>query len=171
MLSHELRTPLTPVMAAVSSLEQDARLPEEVRADINMILRNVSIQSRLIDDLLDLTRITRGRLALVEQKPLDLSLVLKDAAAVVASDLAAKQQTLVMRIEPLEGCFVKGDGARLQQVFWNLLKNAIKFSPLQAQIEITGEMTLPGAAPGGGRRGRPWNRHRVRGPETHLPAL
>ncbi len=142
MLSHELRTPLTPVMAAVSSLEQDARLPEEVRADINMILRNVSIQSRLIDDLLDLTRISRGRLALVEQKPLDLSLVLKDAAAVVASELAAKQQTLVMRIEPLEGCLVKGDGARLQQVLWNLLKNAIKFSPLQAQIEITGEMTF-----------------------------
>jgi signal transduction histidine kinase/CheY-like chemotaxis protein len=142
MLSHELRTPLTPVMAAVSSLEQDERLPEDVRADINMILRNVSVQSRLIDDLLDLTRITRGKLALVEQKPLDLSLVLKDAVAVVASDLGAKQQTLAMRVERLEGCLVKGDGARLQQVFWNLLKNAIKFSPVQAQIEITGEMTF-----------------------------
>jgi signal transduction histidine kinase/ActR/RegA family two-component response regulator len=142
MLSHELRTPLTPVMATVSSLERDERLPDDVRADIDMILRNVKIQSRLIDDLLDLTRITRGKLELVEQKPLDISLVLKDAASVVAADLEAKRQTLEMRIEPLKGCLVKGDSARLQQVFWNLLKNASKFSPAEARIELVAEMSL-----------------------------
>ncbi len=111
MLSHELRTPLTPVMASVSALERDERLPADVKADIHMILRNVAIQSRLIDDLLDLTRISRGRLELVEQKVLDLSMALRDAAVVVASDLGAKRQTLALRLAGLEGCLVKGDSA------------------------------------------------------------
>jgi signal transduction histidine kinase/ActR/RegA family two-component response regulator len=144
MLSHELRTPLTPVMAAVGALGEDDRLPPDIKGDIEMIHRNISLQSRLIDDLLDLTRITRGRLELVDPKPLNIAAVIKDSAAVVESERNAKQQGLTMDLEKLAGVMVTGDGHRLQQVFWNLLKNAIKFSPPKSQIVISGRLSETG---------------------------
>ena len=140
MLSHELRTPLTPVLAAVSVLGADDRLPADVRADIEMIRRNISVQRRLIDDLLDLTRITRGMLGL-EKEDLDIAALLREAAAVVAPERKAKQQALATNLEKLGGSIVHGDSARLQQVFWNLLKNAINFSPPNSQIVVLGELT------------------------------
>lgn len=135
MLSHELRTPLTPVLAAASALEADDRLPREARDDIHMIRRNINIQSRLIDDLLDLTRISRGKVDL-DQRILGLSSLLQDTAAIVAADLDAKNQTLDVDFSGIENLAVMGDGPRLQQVFWNLLKNAIKFSPANSVIDF-----------------------------------
>lgn len=133
MLSHELRTPLTPVLAAAGVLEHDPRIPEDVRQDIGMIRRNVAIQSRLVDDLLDLTKLERGKLAL-QMQPLDFAALLHETALIVSPDMDAKGQTLALDLLAAEGQRVEGDGPRLQQVFWNLLKNAVRFSPPQARI-------------------------------------
>jgi signal transduction histidine kinase/ActR/RegA family two-component response regulator len=139
MLSHELRTPLTPVLAAAGALENDPRLPAEVREDLEMIRRNVSVQSKLIDDLLDLTRISRGLLEL-DRRTVKMRSLLLDTAKIVSGELAAKGQKLVVNLDGLDGQMVKADGPRLQQVFWNLLKNANKFSPAGAEIELAGRL-------------------------------
>ena len=141
MLSHELRTPLTPVLAAVGELEQDGRLPSDVRDDLGMIRRNVTIQSRLIDDLLDLTKLERGKIDL-DRELLDMAKLLVETAAIVAPDVEAKAQHVSLELNGAEGCIVNGDGARLQQVFWNLLKNAIKFSPAAGRITVTAQVIL-----------------------------
>jgi len=135
MLSHELRTPLTPVLAAAGELERDERVPEDVREDLQMIRRNVAIQSRLIDDLLDLTRLERGKLKL-DTSALDLASLLQETTSIVAGDLDAKDQRVELNLDGVRGCRVEGDGPRLQQVFWNLLKNANKFSPRQSVITM-----------------------------------
>lgn len=135
MLSHELRTPLTPVLAAAGVLEQDERVPEDVRHDLQMIHRNVSIQSRLVDDLLDLTKLGRGKLEL-DTRPIDVAALLKETAVIVAGELDAKDQGLDLELGEADGSQVHGDGPRLQQVFWNLLKNANKFSPSKSRISV-----------------------------------
>jgi signal transduction histidine kinase/response regulator RpfG family c-di-GMP phosphodiesterase len=136
MLSHELRTPLTPVLVAAGALEGDPRLPEDARKDAALIRRNATVQSRLIDDLLDLTRVERGKIELHRQV-LRLREIICDAATIVEADLDARDQTLSMDLDMPEDASVDGDGARLQQVFWNLLKNAIKFSPQQGRISLS----------------------------------
>jgi signal transduction histidine kinase/CheY-like chemotaxis protein len=136
MLSHELRTPLTPVLAAVGELENDERIPHDARADLRMMRRNVAIQSRLVDDLLDVTRLGRGKLDLNSQY-LDLGALLQETATIVAPDLDAKDQVIDLQMGAADGFQVFGDGPRLQQVFWNLLKNAIRFSPCRARIRMT----------------------------------
>jgi signal transduction histidine kinase/ActR/RegA family two-component response regulator len=139
MLSHELRTPLTPVLAASGMLESDPRIPSDVREDLAMIRRNIAIQGRLIDDLLDLTRIECGKLDLNRQI-LNLPALLRDAVTIVAADVEAKEQRLELRCDVPEDCNVVADGARLQQVLWNLLKNAVKFSPVQSRIVFTAKL-------------------------------
>lgn len=136
MLSHELRTPLTPVLAAAGLLENDARLPEDVQADLAMIRRNVAIQSRLIDDLLDLTRLGRGKLE-IDRQPLEAARLIEETAAIVAPDLDAHEQVLSFDLTAAANGVVRGDRPRLQQVFWNLLKNAIKFSPPRSVIRVS----------------------------------
>jgi signal transduction histidine kinase/ActR/RegA family two-component response regulator len=136
MLSHELRTPLTPVLAAAGVLEHDARLPADVRDDLAMIRRNVGIQSRLVDDLLDLTKLGRGKLEL-DAQTLDVAALIRETVAIVGPELDAKNQMLVLDLAAAEGRHVRGDGPRLQQVFWNLLRNANKFSPVNTRIEVS----------------------------------
>jgi signal transduction histidine kinase/CheY-like chemotaxis protein len=145
MLSHELRTPLTPVLAAAGSLEHDERIPIDVREDLQMIRRNVTIQSRLIDDLLDLTRLGRGKFELVSES-LDIAALVKETVAIVSADVDAKNQTLALDLRAAEGCTVFGDGSRLKQVFWNLLKNSIKFSPFGGRIGVTAQLVAGPAA-------------------------
>lgn len=142
MLSHELRTPLTPVLAAAGVLATDPRLPEEAREDLAMIRRNVTIQSRLIDDLLDLTRIERRKLDLNVQ-PCVPAALLRDAATIVGPDLDARGQRVTVHCALPEKWRIPGDPARLQQVLWNLLQNATKFSPPQSHIQLTARL-LPG---------------------------
>jgi signal transduction histidine kinase/ActR/RegA family two-component response regulator len=146
-LSHELRTPLTPVLAAAGALETDPRLPEDVRRDLLMIRRNVAVQSRLIDDLLDLTRIGRGKLDL-HPEPLNMAILLRETAAIVAIDLDAKEQVLQLSLDLPSDCTVVGDGARLQQVFWNVLGNASKFSPRKSRIDVSARVAPGGPGPG-----------------------
>jgi len=135
-LSHELRTPLTPVLMASSSLESDPRLHDELRKDIQMIRRNVTVQSRLIDDLLDLTRISRGKLDL-DLQHLCIETLIRETAAIVSGELNEVSLKLDLDFRLPSPCAVSGDGARLQQVFWNILKNAIKFSPPGGRIAVS----------------------------------
>lgn len=147
-LSHELRTPLSPVLVAVEEMAEDASLPAEMRTQLEMVRRNVAVQSRLIDDLLDLTRIARGKMDLNHQ-PVRVHSLLRETAAVVAGDVAAKGQTLITEFEVPDQCRIIGDAARLQQVFWNLLKNSTKFTPQGGTIRIRAVATCPPARDGG----------------------
>ncbi|MCF3650562.1 hybrid sensor histidine kinase/response regulator [Synoicihabitans lomoniglobus] len=133
-LSHELRTPLNPVLLTASERARDPNLPAEIRHDFGSIRKNISLEARLIDDLLDLTRITRGKLTL-RQAPLELLEVLDDALAIVQAEFAEKKlQWNVTR--PDAPIPLHGDAVRLRQVFWNVLKNAAKFSPEKGEIVI-----------------------------------
>jgi len=133
-LSHELRTPLNPVLLVASDAANNSQLPEQTRASFEMIRRNVELEARLIDDLLDLTRITRGKL-LLDQRPLNMHDVLQQAIATVRMDAEKKQIALALDFRA-DIQIVFGDAARLQQVFWNVLKNAVKFTPDGGKITV-----------------------------------
>jgi PAS domain S-box-containing protein len=133
-LSHELRTPLSPVLLVASAAAADTKLPEDVRADFATIAKNALLEARLIDDLLDLTRITRGKMTL-ELKTADVHAVLADALATVKAELEEKNLTLVAEYAAAHHV-AEADSARLQQVFWNVLKNAVKFTPAQGRIRV-----------------------------------
>jgi PAS domain S-box-containing protein len=130
-LSHELRTPLTPVMLTVSLIESHPALHADLRADVAAIRRNVELESRLISDLLDLTRIERGKLQLDEQY-VDLHLIIRSAI-----DICQREASARLMVELGARCnTVRGDSTRLQQVFWNLINNAIKFTPQDRTITV-----------------------------------
>jgi len=127
VLSHELRTPLTPVLAAISMMERQSVPEKDIRQMLQLIRRNVELEARLIDDLLDLTRIATGKVVLKKSR-IELQTVIKRAVEVCEPDMKSRGLHFGMDLEP-NPCFVEGDAARLEQVFWNLLKNAIKFTP------------------------------------------
>jgi len=133
-LSHELRTPLTPVLLLATEEAANPRLAPDVRADFEMIAKNVALEARLIDDLLDLTRITRGKLVL-ERRRADAHAVLQDALANVSPDFAAKSIELEVELSAPEHHLL-ADTVRLQQVFWNVLKNAAKFTPEKGRVNV-----------------------------------
>jgi PAS domain S-box-containing protein len=133
-LSHELRTPLTPVLAVISGMQEDDRLPEDVLVHLAMMRRNVELEARLIDDMLDLTRITRGKLAL-HREVADLRQVLEDSLQTVTRDLTDKRLRLVMDLDRSDHR-VWGDTPRLTQVFWNLFSNAVKFTPEEGVMTV-----------------------------------
>jgi PAS domain S-box-containing protein len=134
VLSHELRTPLTPVLGAAAMLEKDGAAPEDVRRMAAMIRRNAELEARLIDDLLDLTRVTRGKLSL-QIEPVDAHAKIEHVVRACASDLEAKRLRIDFELAAAEHQ-VHADQARLQQVIWNLVKNAIKFSEPGGRIAI-----------------------------------
>ncbi|HMJ89354.1 MAG TPA: PAS domain-containing protein, partial [Candidatus Acidoferrum sp.] len=127
VLSHELRTPLTPVLMSVYALLGDAATPPKVRSVMEMIQRNIQLEARLIEDLLDLSRITHNKVEL-QLDDIDVHRVVQDAIDVCQTDIENKKLQLVVELDALRPQ-VRGDAARLQQVFWNLLKNAAKFTP------------------------------------------
>ena len=133
-LSHELRTPLTPVLAMVSGLECDPRLPGDVRGQLAMMRRNLELEARLIDDMLDLTRISSGKLEL-RRESADLGGILEHALQTMERDVAAKRLRIVTEISS-QDCSLSGDIPRLTQVFWNLLHNAAKFTPEGGAITV-----------------------------------
>jgi two-component system CheB/CheR fusion protein len=135
VLSHELRTPLTPVLMAVNTIGRVKDLPPLIRDALEMIRRNVQVEAHFIDDLLDLTKISRGKLELVRE-PMDLHETISRAVEVSASDMESKKQQLTLDLEA-GIAQLEGDQMRLQQAFWNLLKNASKFTPERGQIHIT----------------------------------
>ena len=134
VLSHELRTPLTPVTLAVHLLARNPELPESARAALETIARNVQIEAHFIDDLLDLTKIAHGKLEIVRE-PLDLHEAVRHAVEISAGDLQGKDQPITVTLAAAEHQ-VHGDATRLQQAFWNLLKNASKFTPKGGAIHV-----------------------------------
>jgi PAS domain S-box-containing protein len=134
VLSHELRTPLTPVVMTVAALEIDPGLPPNVRADLAMIRRNIGLETRLIDDLLDISRVIDGKMTLMIQ-PVEVHVLLNSVTDILASDIRTKRLRVEWDLRAADD-HVQGDAARLQQVFWNLVKNAIKFTPDGGLITI-----------------------------------
>ncbi len=134
-LSHELRTPLTPVLALVSALQRDARLPQDVQEDIGTIARNIELEARLIDDLLDITRIVRGKLEL-QLEAVDIRPIIGHAVKTCCAHEAAEKMIVCHEHLADGNHVVRVDAARLTQVFWNVLKNAIKFTPAGGQTFV-----------------------------------
>ncbi len=134
VLSHELRAPLTPVAMGIHMLAREKDLSPGAKEILEMIDRNVKLEVSLIDELLDVTRIARGKLELA-RVPLDLHDVLRRAIEVAMPDFSAKKQRFDQGLEAAAHA-ISGDAARLQQAFWNLLKNASKFSSAGGIIRV-----------------------------------
>lgn len=132
VLSHELRTPLTPILGFTQLLRDNYLDQNNTRQALEIIERNVRLQTRLIDDLLDIARILRGKLML-KIEPVNLSTVIKSAIETVQAAANFKSIQLEQKLPPL---FVSGDSIRLQQIVWNLLSNAIKFTPHGGRVAI-----------------------------------
>ncbi len=133
-LSHELRTPLNPVLLIASEGAEDMEMTAEVRTQFATIRNNVELEARLIDDLLDITRIAHGKLLLSLDR-VDIHSILGEALAMVQAELDQKKIALTVRLGA-EQPVLKGDAVRLQQVFWNVLKNAAKFTPSGGQVTV-----------------------------------
>ena len=134
-LSHELRTPLTPALAAASYLVDNAeKLPSEFGEELDTIRRNVRLEARLIDDLLDLTRVTHGKVDLRFER-VDAHDCVRQALEITQSTIADKGLKLSVSLRA-ENHHIRADSVRIQQVFWNLINNAVKFTASGGQIEI-----------------------------------
>jgi PAS domain S-box-containing protein len=134
-VSHELRTPLTPIMAWADLLEDGGLGSEEQKQAITTIRRSARAQARLIDDLLDVSRIVAGKWQ-IDARPVDLVGVVHAALDVVRPMVGAKGVTL-STVVPEQAVWVNGDRERLQQVIWNLASNAIKFTPRGGLVHVT----------------------------------
>ena len=135
MLSHELRTPLTPVLASALALESEPELPKEIHESLQMIRRNVELEARLIDDLLDLTRIDQGKVQL-NFEVVDAHTLLQNALDICQAEIDRKSLARALNLGARK-VHMRADPARLQQIFWNLINNAVKFTPRNGQIIIT----------------------------------
>jgi PAS domain S-box-containing protein len=134
-LSHELRTPLTPALAAASYLADNiGKLPPGWSEEVDTIRRNVQLEARLIDDLLDLTRATRGKIELRFDR-IDAHVVVREAIEITQTGTAEKKLKVTTDFAAKEH-HIWADPVRIQQVFWNLINNAVKFTPPNGHIEI-----------------------------------
>ena len=134
MLSHELRTPLSPVLHAVALMEEDHECPPESRELLETIRRNVQLEARLIDDLLDLARIRNGKLQLNPEN-VDAHDLIRRALEICQPDI--RRQSLDVRLEFVATrCRLTADPARIQQIFWNLISNAIKYSGVGGSLTL-----------------------------------
>lgn len=133
-LSHELRTPLTPILIWAGGMAGDPSLPPDVAEGLEMVCRNVELEARLIDDLLDLTRIARGKLQLHLRKS-DAHDLLAHAMEIVRDEISSRNLRLSVELNASDH-IVLADESRLQQVFWNVLKNASKFTPGEGAVTV-----------------------------------
>jgi signal transduction histidine kinase len=134
LLSHELRSPLSPVIAMVGELEAEVPDSQPVREALEVVRRNVELEARLIDDLLDVTRISKGKLQL-SFETICIHQTLQRAYEICRKEIEAKNLEVKFRLRA-DHTYVDGDPARLQQVFWNLIKNSVKFTPEKGRITI-----------------------------------
>ena len=134
-LSHELRTPLNPVLLLASDSARDRSLPPEVRERFETIRTNIEVEANLIDDLLDITRISHGKLSL-NLADVNVNTLLKAAMETTRSEFVQKQIEVTTRLAG-GNIWIKADPIRVQQVFWNILKNAAKFTPRGGKVQIT----------------------------------
>jgi signal transduction histidine kinase/CheY-like chemotaxis protein len=136
-LSHELRTPLNAILGWAQVLRQPGADAEEVASGMEVIERNARLQAQLIEDLLDMSRIISGKIRL-DLHPLDPAAVVDAAMETVRPAAAAKSIRLVKATETdVGGGTLRGDAARLQQVLWNLISNAVKFTPPGGSVTVT----------------------------------
>lgn len=135
IVSHELRTPLNPILGWSQLLTAGKLDAEKTAQGVEIIQRNAKLQAQLIDDLLDVARILRGKLAL-KLTPLNLESIIRSALATVQLTAEAKSIQINTEFEPNIGQ-VAGDAGRLQQVIWNLVSNAIKFTPESGQVKVS----------------------------------
>jgi len=141
MLSHELRTPLTPVIAALEALKTGSVDADESEEALAMIRRNIDLESQLIDDLLDLTRITRDKLQL-QLEPIDAHRAIASVLEMCASELRDKRLDLSLNLRA-EHHHVSADAPKFQQIIWNVLKNAIKFTGENGTITVSSSNPSP----------------------------
>lgn len=134
-LSHELRTPLMPAMIAASYLSEHKDLAPELREEVKGILRNVQLEAQLINDLLDVTRITRGKIE-VHYEVVDVHRLVENAQQIVKSDITPKGIDFSIKLDAAN-YHIWADPVRLQQVFWNLMNNAVKFTPQNGRITVS----------------------------------
>ena len=133
-LSHELRTPLTPIVATMSNSRLISLAPEPLRAALHTARRNLDLEVRLIDDLLDVTRISRNRLVLTHER-VDIHLIVREVVDMLDAEIRRRGIT-VSTVFDAPNPMVSGDPVRLRQVFWNLLGNAIKFTDARGTVTI-----------------------------------
>jgi PAS domain S-box-containing protein len=133
-LSHELRTPLNAVLGWSTILRGRENKDQEITQGLDAIDRNARVQAQIIDDLLDMSRIISGKVRL-DVQPLDLPAIVLEAIDTIRTGASAKGVRLQTVIDPLNAT-VLGDPSRLQQVFWNLLNNAIKFTPKGGRVQV-----------------------------------
>jgi signal transduction histidine kinase len=157
VLSHELRTPLNAIVGWTHVLREGAGGPEMVRKAVDTIHRNAEVQTRLITEILDVSRIVSGKLRL-DVRPLELPVVIEAALDTLRPAAQAKRVRLEAVLDSEAGP-VSGDAGRLQQVVWNLLSNAIRFVPekvgrvqvrleaINSHVRVTVEDNGPGIAP------------------------
>jgi signal transduction histidine kinase len=134
MVSHELRTPLAPIVAAASALRQGRQSSRRIERLSSLIERNAVLQGRLVDDLLDANRIVRKKMSL-DRRPTELHQIAREVVEMFADELRDKRLTMTVDLRATETT-VDGDATRLRQVLWNLVKNAIKFTPARGQIAL-----------------------------------
>jgi PAS domain S-box-containing protein len=135
MLSHELRTPLTPVLATLNLWEASEDVPDALQPDVQMLRRSIEMEARIIDDLLDLTRIARGMLSFSPERT-DVHTMLNFLLGLSQSEVQNKDLNVELQLNAARH-EVQTDAARLQQVIWNILRNAIKFTDTGGHITIS----------------------------------
>ena len=133
-LSHEIRTPLNAILGW-SQIMRASMDPQDIASGLEVIERNARAQSQIIEDLLDMSRIISGKVRLDVQR-VDLSAVVQSAVDTARPTAEAKGVRLQSVIDPLHGVAVSGDANRLQQVLWNLISNAIKFTPRNGLVRV-----------------------------------
>src|SRR6185295_14994052 len=127
IVSHELRTPLTPILGGVYMMRHEPRDESVMGRALDLIERNAKTQVKIVDDLLDVSRALSGKLRL-NMEPVDLCRVVQAAVETVLPASEAKSIHIDVRLVSISG-LISGDADRLQQVVWNLLANAVKFTP------------------------------------------
>jgi len=132
-LSHELRTPLNAILGWAQMLQRTELDDAKKKEGLAVIERNARVQARLISDLLDISRIISGKMRL-DKKITDLSVVVNNSIQVVQA--AAKAKNIRIETKLTSGIFVFGDASRLQQIYWNILSNAVKFTPPEGVIKV-----------------------------------
>jgi PAS domain S-box-containing protein len=141
MLSHELRTPLTPALLGVHALQEDERFAE-AEPTLAMIRRNIELQSRLLEELLDFTHISQGKLRL-RLESIDAHAAMRNVLEICHTDIAARQIAVRLDLRAAES-HVHADSPELQQILWNLVRNAVKFSEPGGILAITSANDAPG---------------------------
>src|SRR5438105_3182473 len=141
MLSHELRTPLTPVISALEALETEPAQTREVKSALAMIRRNVELETQLIDDLLDFTRIAKDKLQL-RFAPVDAHVAISDVVEMCRAEAESRKLQVHLNLRA-NTHYVAADAAKFQQIIWNLLKNATKFTPEHEEIAISSSNPSP----------------------------